>query len=201
MSDIDWAKIHERLFGYPADQPGPPPEAPIVESAIEALADAFLGKGRLVYRQIALEAQKAGIPASVMPYLYALLDGGSANWPPMTEDQKKGIVLAIDLLKQSGHKTKIKLNALPGLEYEKALDEVLLKLGTWGQTKLLGEFIREYASVLKSYRDEIRKIHPEIPRGSEEAILSAYIQQALKKRPFSYQFGHLLKKAIELAFG
>lgn len=199
MNDINWGKIHERLLGYPIDQTGPSVETQVADRAIAVLGEAFLKKASLVRKQLGLEIQKAGLPANATPYLYNVL-GDSRNWPQMSLNQKRGLSLAIELLQQTGNKPRFRLEELPGFEYEKAIDDILKNLGTWGETKLLAEFLREYTNVIRKFQGELRKVHPTMTPEVEEAVLGAYIQQSLKKRSFNYVSGHMLKKAIELAF-
>ena len=201
MSGVDWAKVYEKLYGHPLGQSGPNPEAKVIEQSADSLSDSLLTKGRLVRRQLSVEIQKAGLPTDVIPFLMALLDEGSDNWPPMSPDQQLGLNLVVSVLKESGDFPSTKMSMLPGLQYNKMIDDIMKNLGTWGQTKLLGEFVKDYMTVIKRYQGAFAKAIPEIPKGSEGAILSVYLQQAIKKRPFNYQFGHLLKKAIELMFG
>lgn len=200
MSGLDWGKIHERLFGYPSDQAGPPPEAPIVEQAAEDFAEAILEKSVLVNRQISAEIREAGIPADFIPYLYALLDDGPPSWPVLSSEQQQGLDLALDILRNSGDKPVLPLRVLPGRQYEREIDTALKNLGQWSQTKFRAEIIRDYAKTLQRHQGALRKLHPEIPRGSEGSVLSTYLQEALKRRPFNYNFGNLAKKALIFMF-
>jgi hypothetical protein len=199
MGDIDWAKVYERLYGHPLGTPVPP-ETEVIEQAADSLSDSLLEKGPLVLRQLSVEIQTAGLPAEAVPFLLSLLDEGSDNWPPMSPSQQLGLNLAISVLKESGSFPSIEMTTLPSLQYDKAFNDVMKNLGTWGETKFLGEFVRAYAAVIKRYQKAFSKVVPLIPKGSEGAILSIYLRHAIKNRPFNYQFGHLLKKAIKLMF-
>jgi hypothetical protein len=196
----DWAKVYEKLYGRPITQPGPLPEAAVMEKVVDAFSDSLLGKGSQIRKQVYMEANKAGLPLNMVPYFLALLNEGSLNWPSMSSDQELGLRLIVDVLKESGAFPAYKMTVLPGLEYDKPMDNALKNLGLWGQTRFLADLFKDYAAIIKHHQGTFLKARPEVPKGSEGVILNIYVRDSVKKRPHNYQFGHLVQKAFRLMF-
>lgn len=197
---LDWNKAHEILFGYPLGQKEPP-ELKVVNKAVDGFVDDLLSLGNTVVRQVAIEADKAGLPTETLPYFFFLLDKQAANWPQMSSDDRRGLNLAVAILKESGKMPPYTgVMALPDSQHERAADAALKSLGRWGASKFLANVVGAYQRVLERFERDLRKARPDVPRGSEDAYLNAFIRAALKKRPFSFTHGQLAQQAIEMIF-
>ena len=198
MSDIDWGVIHQKLYGRPLDESASDVKADkILKDLAEDWRTAILKQSKPFLVQVAVEANKAGLPLEYLPYVFFVIVEGRKDWPTMSKTIGRPLAVGRDIMAAAGDIPPYRSAlTLPPSEHEKVIDQTLQRLGLWCATKMAGAIIMSLSKLLTKYSKKIEKIHRDIPKGMGGTYLRAVLSQTLDNNPARFQDGVLLWKTL-----
>lgn len=200
MSDIDWNRVHEVLYGYPALTPEPVTHA-MFRAIQEGLYDAALAQGKAVVRQIVIEAHKAGIDKTYFQYLFFVLVQEQANWPGLSGRGKDALSTAVDLMVQSGALPNYRDGLqIPPVSEEPKITKTIQQLARWAQGPLAGALQTTYIKLVEKQQKPYLKAFPGTSPQQAYARLTRLFEADLYERPRNYTNPHLTQRIVRNLF-
>jgi hypothetical protein len=189
---IDWGAVHQRLLGRPAGVPESK-EQQLLGRFLRAFERVVLKQGSAFVRQVAVEADNAGVPLEWLPYVFFVIREQRRDWPPMGAGAERALGVGRDIMEASGSTPSYReILGVPPSEIESALDAALQRLATWCLSTLAISIGKGFADLLKKYARPIEKLREDIPKGKGTTYLRAVATQALNDNPTRFPNGLLL---------
>ena len=164
----------------------------VAKTALEALSGKIVGRANSVVRQIAIEADKAGMPMEFLQYVFYTLNEQQRRWPSLTANQKKSLNWALRLINETNAMPRYHAGIeVPPTEHEFTVDVAIKELAAWCNTVLFRDVLKDYKDVLKKHAKAYGKASPECAKVAE-SCLQAHMELIARSSPRTVPNGELI---------
>ena len=156
------------------------------------LGNRIAARANSVVRQIAFEADKAGMPMEFLQYVFYTLNEQQRRWPSLTKDQKKSLSWALRLVNETDAMPRYHAGLqVPPTEYEFTVDAAIQALAVWCNTTLFYEVLKDFKVALKKFARAYGKAAPECVKVAE-SCLQAHMELIARNSPRTVPNGELV---------
>jgi len=151
-------------------------------------------------RQVVLEANKANLPHTYLPYVFWILVENRQRLPRMHPKELEALKIGLDIVKSQGDMPNYRpALAIPPPELETAVDDVLSNLARWSLVGMGSQMLKGYTEALKKWTGQMaRAVGESLPADKAGMYLRMLFETYLQKQPAHFLDGMLLERAIKL---
>ncbi len=164
----------------------------VAKDALEAFSSKITARANSVVRQVAIEADKAGMPMEYLQYVYYTLNEQQRRWPNLAKRHKAALQFALRLVNEVGAMPRYHAGIqVPPTEFEATVDTAITALAAWCNSSLFFDILKDYKGILKQFSKPYVKAKPECAKVAE-ACLQAHMEQIARTAPRSVANGELI---------
>lgn len=189
----------EKQYGYPSG--GPRPDyVDVLKHLGNVVTDGLYGAAPSIIKELTILGRQQGLRGHLQ-YLFYIFIRESKNWPTMNSASRNALHIAREVLIKAGKAPPYDdgLTIPPG-SLEGPLNQVLLDMAAWCQTKWAGEILGVYWTALKDHIPLIRRALPDLQRGKEFSYLKVTFERYLRDHYVAIPNGELLSRVVMVLF-
>lgn len=169
-------------------------ENQVTDKVAEDLVSAIEKMGKVIVRQVIIEANKVGLPPSSYPYLFWVLLRDRSGWPKMHKINKRGLGFLQTVLSETGEEPSFQgAFPLPPAGKEALIDKALDALGLWAAAGLGLKILKVYHKSLSKWEGAMQKATADrLPPDKARTYLKVLFETQVERNPAQFYKGYLI---------